>query len=95
MARSRKKNPGHGATGSKSNKKFKRQEHQKERHLVKQKLREERFDELPDPKEFGNEWASPRDGKRYWLKPEKDYRIDFLGRLQFGIIEIWKRIMRK
>lgn len=70
MSRSYKKMPIMGITGgSTAQKKFKQQEHRKERRAVKQS---NDFELLPSPKQFGNEWASPRDGKQ-WLKnsPER------------------------
>ncbi len=51
-----------GITGGSSvQKKFKQQEHKRERKLVKQSL-----ENPPHPKQFGNEWDSPRDGKLWF-----------------------------
>lgn len=59
-------------------KRFKRYEHHAERTNVKIALKTcKDYDRLllPSPKEYGNEWASPRDGKHFWKNPgEKDMR---------------------
>lgn len=63
-----------GGGRSGTQKKFKIYEHQAERTNVKMKLRScDDFEELilPSPKEYGNEWASPRDGKSYWENATK------------------------
>lgn len=49
-------------------KEFKQKEHRKERHAVRQALVSDK--EIPSPKQFGNEWDSPRDGKA-WFKDNK------------------------
>lgn len=75
MSRSRRKTPIMGITGNNSTqKKFKQKEHKRERKLVNQK--DLLIEECPNPKEFGNEWASPRDGKAWfgnckYLKADK------------------------
>lgn len=65
MSRSRKKNPITGMTTAETEKEYKRQEHQRERAGVRAALAD--FDAegeaLPHPKEFGNPWAGPKDGK--------------------------------
>lgn len=67
MARSYRKTPAGGITTASSERLFKQQEHQRERHAVKQMLSAFADDSvLPDPKRFGNPWAGPKDGKRYW-----------------------------
>ena len=52
-----------GITGNRtSHKKFKKQEHKRERRAVKSSLEKENF---ISPKKYGNEWDSPRDGKMW------------------------------
>ena len=65
MSRSRKKKPIAGITGSETEKDFKQQEHQRERARVRTVLANIDPDEkvLPHPKEFGNPWSGPKDGK--------------------------------
>lgn len=70
MARSYKKNPFGGHTSSSGQKAFRSQENRAKRSKVRQQLKTEQYDSLPDEKEYGNEWVSPRDGKVYW-KPTK------------------------
>ncbi len=65
MSRSRRKTPIFGMTTNDSEKDFKQQEHQRERAAVRTALQSD-ADLLPDPKEFGNPWAGPKDGKNYW-----------------------------
>ena len=65
MSRSRRKTPIFGITTSESEKRFKQHEHQRERAAVRSVLRDEP-EVLPDPKEFGNPWGGPKDGKLYW-----------------------------
>lgn len=59
-------------------KRFRQYEHQAERTNVKITLKTcDDYDNLllPSPKEYGNEWSSPRDGKHFWSKAtEKDMR---------------------
>ena len=66
MSRSRKKRPVTGTTCAETEKKFKQQAHQQERANVRTALAnfDEEADVLPDPDEFGNPWAGPKDGKR-------------------------------
>ena len=68
MARSRRHTPIIGLTGNRSpgQKLFKKQEHSRERSAIKQKLKQGEYENLPSPKQFGNEWDSPRDGKTYF-----------------------------
>jgi len=54
--------------GTVHQKQFKQKEHRKERHAVKQSIIGNK--EIPSPKQFGNEWDSPRDGK-HWFKDKK------------------------
>lgn len=66
MSRSRRHTPISGICGTReSNKQFKVQEHRRERRAVKQRLQVEQ-EEMPHPKEYGNEWDSPRDGKMWF-----------------------------
>ena len=66
MSRSRKKKPVTGITLAETEKEFKQQEHQRERARVRTALAnlDEEQEVLPHPKEFGNPWAGPKDGKR-------------------------------
>jgi hypothetical protein len=67
MSRSRRHTPISAVTGCESNKLFKKQEHRRERSKVKMLLHVGFEDwQLPHPKRYGNEWASPRDGKQYF-----------------------------
>lgn len=53
---------------------FKKNEHQRERTITRISLKKAKdYDNmvLPTPKDFGNEWASPRDGKHYWSDASK------------------------
>lgn len=73
MARSRKRTPIHGMTTAESDKPFKRNEHRRERRIVRSRLKA--IDELPPPKAFGNPWKSDKDGKHYWADmPESGFR---------------------
>ena len=66
MSRSFRKTPIMGISGGNSCQKyFKKQEHSRERTLVHQQLNKLDCD-LPSPKQFGNEWDSPRDGKMWF-----------------------------
>lgn len=70
MSRSFRKTPITGMTLSDSEKVFKVNEHQRERTRVKQTLVTFLDDTvLPAPKQFGNPWAGPKDGKTYWKFP--------------------------
>jgi hypothetical protein len=64
MSRSRRRSKVFGITTAKSEKQYKATEHRRERRAVRIALREDR--KLPEPKEFGNPWNGPRDGKWYW-----------------------------
>lgn len=66
MSRSYRHTPIMGIAGTKSQKEFKKKEHRKERKTVNNKLVSGYWD-LPDPREYGNEWASPRDGKIHFF----------------------------
>lgn len=73
MSRSRKKHPITGVTGSETEKEFKRQEHQRERSHVRDALMdaikgilESDKEILPHPKQFGDPWDGPKDGKFIW-----------------------------
>ena len=68
MSRSHRKSPCIGVTARSSQpsaqKKFRSQENRKQRRRVRVELYVRLDDSLlPDPKRYGNEWASPRDGK--------------------------------
>jgi len=52
-----------------TDKPFKVQEHQRQRSRVKALLKQDPEAELPDEKEFGDEWDSMKDGKQ-WLRKE-------------------------
>lgn len=72
MSRSKRKTPIGGMTTSTAQKKFKEQEHRAERSKVRQDLKQNK-EILPHPKEYGNEWASPRDGKQWFGEPSYFY----------------------
>ncbi len=80
VSRSRKKTPKGGAaiTKSREQKKFKRQEHKRERSKVRDMLKQGKYDVLPSPKQYGNEWASPRDGKFYFGTLLSKWYNDFI-----------------
>jgi hypothetical protein len=73
MSRSRKKHPVTGMTLAESEKKFKQQEHQRERTAVRAALSEDK-EILPHPKEYGNPWSGPKDGKQWTEDQEKAKR---------------------
>ena len=66
MSRSRKKHPITGMTTAETEKEFKQQEHQRERANIRTALANFDADAepLPHPKEFGDPWNGPKDGKR-------------------------------
>lgn len=64
MSRSVKKMPILGMSAG-SQKRFRQQEHQRERTLVRSLLNKSEYVNLPSPKQFGDEWVSPRDGKMW------------------------------
>lgn len=68
MSRSRKKRPITGITKADTEKEFKQQEHQRERANIRTVLSayDGEGDVLPHPKQFGNPWSAPKDGKRDW-----------------------------
>lgn len=57
--------------GNDSQKKFKKQEHKRERRAVNQSENKE-----ISPKKFGNEWDSPRDGKT-WFGRCKNWPLEY------------------
>lgn len=70
MSRSKKKNPGGsvtcaGATAGRQHR-FKKQESRAKRRAINSLIKIGDTDILPHDREFGNEWASPRDGKQWW-----------------------------
>lgn len=74
MSRSYRKTPIVGASCSRSNKRFKQYEHRAERKKIKQLLALG-IENLPHPKEYGNEWDSPRDGKNWF--GDLDHELEF------------------
>lgn len=85
MGKSYKKTPYLGICSSSGQKKFRTQEHQAERSKVKTCLQKLALndsivqDMIPHPKEYGNEWASPRDGKMWHghLKYDPKWKEEF------------------
>ncbi len=67
MSRSKKKNPGGGITAGMGQAVFRKNENRAKRRMVNARLNTKQYDKLPHEKEYGNEWASPRDGKQYWV----------------------------
>lgn len=68
MSRSYKRNAITGHTMAESDKTYKQQEHRRERARVRTSLcSADDLEEiiLPDPKEFGNEYNAPKDGRHY------------------------------
>lgn len=65
MSDSYRKTPIFGHTTAESDKRFKTQEHRRERRSVRALIRA--GGDAPDSREFGNPWASEKDGKTYWL----------------------------
>lgn len=68
MSRSYKRNAITGHTIAESDKAYKQQEHRRERARVRTALMSaDDYEELilPDTKEFGSEYKSPKDGKHY------------------------------
>lgn len=72
MSRSRRKTPICGFTTIESDKWFKAKEHRRERAAVRAALVHEQ--DAPDTREFGNPWASGKDGKQYCHTWEKVWR---------------------
>lgn len=73
MSRSRKKRPITGITCAETEKEFKQQEHQRERARVRTALANFDVEEevLPHPKEFGDPWNGPKDGKTIWTNDDR------------------------
>ena len=65
MSRSRKKHPITGITLAETEKEFKQREHQRERSRIRDALRTGK-EVLPHPKEFGDPWDGPKDGRVTW-----------------------------
>lgn len=78
MSRSSRKTPIMGFCSSKGQKRFKQQEHRRERRAVRVALHTGQ-EIMPHHKKYGNEWDSPRDGK-YWFGYLK-YGYSYLDRL--------------
>ncbi len=73
MSRSRRKTPIFGITTASSNKPFKQQENRAKRRASR--IASHTGREQPHERVYGNEWASPRDGKQYVRDPRpKDMR---------------------
>ena len=68
MSRSFRKTPVVGVAKAESDKPFKVREHRRERRAVKAALKAD--GPLPDPRAFGNPWASEKDGKQFLADPE-------------------------
>lgn len=71
MSRSHRKTPVCGITTAESDKLFKAAEHRRERRAVRSVLPGE---DAPAPKQFGNPWASPKDGKQ-WFDPARQPKL--------------------
>lgn len=67
MSRSKKKHPGGGIGRTCGQHSFKKKESRAKRKEVRTLMALGKYDVLPHEKEYGNEWASPRDGKVYWI----------------------------
>lgn len=67
MSRSKKKYPGGGIASNIGQHKYKKDECRAWRRMVRKRLQSGEYEDLPHTKEYGNEWASPRDGKQYWV----------------------------
>ena len=78
MSKSYKHTPISGWTTGDGQKNFRTSENKAKRRRVHQLLQTEQYEDMPDEKEYGNEWASPRDGKMYfghWQPDDpKDYQ---------------------
>lgn len=80
MSKSKRKTPigGMACCGSDAQKKFRSQENRAQRRFVRVCLQ---IDPLEGqkllthyhPKQYGNEWASPRDGKQYWGDADDEF----------------------
>lgn len=67
MSRSFRRTPITGVIHSDTEKSYKQDEHRRERSAVRQALRTTQDDAaVPHPKKYGNPWAGPKDGKRFW-----------------------------
>lgn len=67
MSRSRYRNPFMGVTGRSSCKAWRTQENRRYRAYAKNEMRHGRYDNIQGfCGNFGNEWASPRDGRVYF-----------------------------
>lgn len=68
MSRSRKKRPITGTTTARSEKGWKKDWHQAERHHVRQRLHvtADDTDRRIHRRPFGDPWAAPKDGKTDW-----------------------------
>ena len=68
MSRSYRHTPIFAMSGAPSERVFKANEHQRERHHVRQRLRvsPDDTDRRLNREPFGNRWAGPKDGRAYW-----------------------------
>jgi hypothetical protein len=72
MSRSRKSVPIAGITTASSDKRYKQQEHRRERAAIRVAIASN--DEIPASRAFGNPWNGDRDGKRYHPDGERILR---------------------
>lgn len=70
MSRSKQHSPVHNWRSTNGQKTYRSQENRAKRKKVKQLLTINPESDLPNDKEYGNEWYSPRDGK-CWYDSER------------------------
>lgn len=99
MSRSKKHTPFTSIASGSGQKKFRSQENRAKRRLTKTRLLQERYDEMPQEKAYGNEWASPRDGKTWfgYIKASKPW---YTGVLDYDdprdpFFDDWQKYLRK
>lgn len=73
MSRSKKKSPCGSNCSSVGQALFRKSENRAKRRKVKTSLIKGDYETLPHEKEYGNEWASPRDGKQWWSDPKSKW----------------------
>ena len=75
MSNSYKKTPVISNAGGLGQKKFRSQENRAKRTRIKSLLNSHDYDkiDLIHEKEYGNEWASPRDGRCYQTRVKKEW----------------------
>lgn len=71
MSRSKRKTPIFSHTTGSGQRQFRDQENRAKRRRINLRIIAEDYDNMPHEKEYGNEWASPRDGKSYWGEATK------------------------